>query len=788
MMIMREQLLLLFSQAPQTFASSTIVSAVVTYVLWGHLNALQLAGWFIVICVINITRLVLIRSYRSHAERNGLQPERWLQRFTLITLAAGLTWGGGALLFLQQLDVTYQMFIVMILSGVSAGALATYSSSMVTYRVFIIGCFAIPAIWMVLQHEAVQVSAGILIMLYIALMWALNRRQYKSVRESMRLRYKNTDLLDHLESEVVERRLNEDRLLDSENKLKEKTAQLQSLLRLSQALEQSESHMDIIHAIEAEIERALGYQHAWIYLCGDDPDSWHLLSSKQNGDASIGPDKCLPAKPTSGDPVLEGIASATGPVVIEDARTDARTNKEIVNKTGNRTIINIPIILSNKRLGVLGTGSFGEEGVFSPEVSQLEHLSAMASHVALALDRINLFNERIDMQAQLEHSQRLDSLGLMAGGIAHDFNNILTSIMGSAAVADRHLLDDPESAQQNLSRIVDSSRRAADLCNQMLAYSGKGHFVVETVDLNQALSEIIPLLESAIGKHAEISYDLYESLPMVEVDIAQIQQVIMNLIINASEAITDSTGAITVKTGTIDADEAYLAHCFGDHPNPGSYVYMEISDTGCGMDSDTAERIFDPFFTTKFTGRGLGMSAILGIVRGHAGAIFLDSTLNKGTTFKVLFPALEICVVKEHPHEHVTAEVHADGEKLGTVLVVDDEEDVRELALTILQDDGFHVLTAEHGEEAVQVYALHQDEISLVLLDLTMPRMGGIECFAELQKKNSEVKVILVSGYSEDDVLGQFEGHKLSGFIKKPFMPDELMSTVSDQLAPDKSA
>ncbi|MFQ5518725.1 MAG: response regulator, partial [Mariprofundus sp.] len=523
-----------------------------------------------------------------------------------------------------------------------------------------------------------------------------------------------------------------------------------------------------------EIKQAFGFNHAWIYLMSNDPDRWQLLRSDL--DSTLALEDRLPTLNIKGDAMLEAIAAAQGPVIVEDAQTDPRCNKEIVSALGNRTIINVPIILADSRLGTLGTGTFGSEGLRVPDAAQLEHLSAMASHAALALDRVQLFAERLDMQAQLEHTQRLDSLGLMAGGIAHDFNNILTSIMGNAAVAEKKVASDPESIQTHLGHIVDSSKRAADLCNQMLAYSGKGHFVVEMVDLSRTFEETAPFLEASVGKHVQLIYQLHETLPMIEVDIAQIQQVIMNLVINASEAITENSGCIRIKTGLLHADETYLEACYGSQPRAGTYVFLEVADNGCGMDSATADKVFDPFFTTKFTGRGLGMSAILGIVRGHHGAILLDSELGKGTTFRILFPALEACPLTVEKADAPIAPLPAKAQ--GTILVIDDEITVRELAACILQDDGFAVLNACDGKAGVDMYQQHQDEISLVLLDLTMPRMSGTECYHELRRINPDVKVILVSGYSEDEALGHFEGFSLSGFISKPFMPKALSEKV----------
>lgn len=246
--------------------------------------------------------------------------------------------------------------------------------------------------------------------------------------------------------------------------------------------------------------------------------------------------------------------------------------------------------------------------------------------------------EKIALEHQMEHSQRLESLGVLAGGIAHDFNNILMAITGNVSMAQMSTNTDSPSMKY-LTRIEKSSEQAAKLCNQMLAYSGRGHFQIKDVNLSQLVQHILSLLKVSIKKDIELKLHLQHDLPTIQADQDQLQQVIMNLVINASEAIHHPQGIIDISSGIVDVNQSYLATTWlQDQLKEGSYLYLEISDTGCGMDQDTLSKIFDPFFTTKFTGRGLGMSALLGIVRGHHGTIHINSTPNQGSTFRVLFP------------------------------------------------------------------------------------------------------------------------------------------------------
>ncbi|MCD6288137.1 MAG: response regulator, partial [Candidatus Hydrogenedentes bacterium] len=363
-------------------------------------------------------------------------------------------------------------------------------------------------------------------------------------------------------------------------------------------------------------------------------------------------------------------------------------------------------------------------------------------------------------------------------GIAHDFNNILTGILGNADLA---LMELPpvSPACQNLQEIEIAAHRAADLCRQMLAYSGRGKFVVEAIDVNELIDEMSHLLDISISKKALLRYNLADNLPAIEADATQIRQVLMNLIINASEAIGNKSGVISVSTGAMDCDRAYLRSTFFDDDLPeGVYVYFEVSDTGCGMDETTRNKIFDPFFTTKFTGRGLGLAAVLGIVRGHSGTIKVYSEPNRGTTFKALFPAVDLPAASHAKGQNYSE--HWRGS--GTVLLADDEETVRVVGSLMLERIGFDVVTADDGRDAVEKFKQLGDKLAFVLLDLTMPHMDGEEAFREFRQINDRVPVILSSGYNEQDVVERFAGKGLAGFIQKPYEYDALVRAIRNIL------
>lgn len=379
------------------------------------------------------------------------------------------------------------------------------------------------------------------------------------------------------------------------------------------------------------------------------------------------------------------------------------------------------------------------------------------------------------IEAQMLHVQKLESLGVLAGGIAHDFNNIMMAILGNAELALMRLI--PESpARNNLQQIVKAAQRAADLAQQMLAYSGKGQFLIELLDINAMVTEMYQILEVSVSKKAAMRLILAGNLPLFKGDATQIRQVIMNLVINASESIGEESGIITITTGSMNCDQAYLSKIWlYDKLKEGVYVYFEITDTGCGMDQEIMAKIFDPFFTTKFTGRGLGMAAVLGIVRGHHGAITVYSELGKGTSFKVLLPATynvsamsirEPAPIKFSPGS-------------GNILLVDDEESILTLGKDMLEELGYRVLTAMNGVEALDVFRDHKEDIMCVILDLSMPLLGGEQTFRELQCIDPDVKVIISSGYNEQEVARKFVGKGLAGFIQKPYKISVLREAIN---------
>ncbi len=386
------------------------------------------------------------------------------------------------------------------------------------------------------------------------------------------------------------------------------------------------------------------------------------------------------------------------------------------------------------------------------------------------------------LEERIREAQRLESLGVLAGGIAHDFNNLLTGILGNVGLA--MIKTRPESPiHPLLTRIESAAQRSADLTNQLLAYSGKGRFVVQPIALNDLVAEMTHLLEAVVSKKANLQYHLAGELPAIEGDPTQIRQVVMNLITNASDAVEEAGGVVSVRTGVQQVDEAYLASgCLGDSVGEGRYVFLEVTDTGVGMDRETMGRMFDPFFTTKRKGRGLGLAAVQGIVRGHRGTLRVYSEPARGTAFKVLFPSSEKAAESTRP-SFATARPWR-GE--GAILIVDDSETVTDVAGDTLASQGFEVVVAPGGREGVRLFQEHAARIRLVLLDLTMPDLSGSEVFRDIRRQSPDVPILLSSGYSETEIATTFAGRAIAGFIQKPYTPSALLDKVEQVLHPPR--
>ena len=381
--------------------------------------------------------------------------------------------------------------------------------------------------------------------------------------------------------------------------------------------------------------------------------------------------------------------------------------------------------------------------------------------------------ERKKAEEALRQSQKLESLGLLAGGIAHDFNNLLTAIVGNLDLA-RLKLPEASPACPYLDSAGTTVERASDLTKQMLAYSGKGRFVVRPQDLNAVVKDMLNLLMVSISKRAELRMDFEPGLPTVEADLAQLQQVVMNLVTNASESLEGRDGFIRISTRSADLDEAALRTGFPTQGlAPGRFVLLEVTDTGCGMNEEVQRRIFDPFFTTKESGRGLGLSAMQGILRGHHGGIAIQSAQGQGSSFRIILPAAGTEAEAPTPKPAPAPRLFQ-----GKVLLVDDEEVILQSSGAMLEALGFELLLARDGLEALATFQAEAPNLRLVLMDLTMPRLDGRSAFLEMKRLRPDLPVVLSSGYDHTEIQEEFHGEGPAAFLQKPYRMEELKTLL----------
>jgi PAS domain S-box-containing protein len=540
------------------------------------------------------------------------------------------------------------------------------------------------------------------------------------------------------------------------------------LLNVSQAVSDTDNLGELLATIHRELGRLIDTTNFYVALYDEDTDKYTFPYHVDEFDDSE------EVEPVRLERSLTDYVRRLGRAqMIDEDSFQSLVDAGDVELIGAPSSIwlGVPLRVGSEVMGVVAVQSYQERSPYTERDFQV--MTFVSDNIALAIQRKLAEEERLRLEAQIRHTQKLESLGVLAGGIAHDFNNLLTGVLGNLDLA--LMLEPGSRVHEHIREARASAERAADLSRQMLAYSGKGSFVIQPVDLNELVTEIGNLLEVSVSKKVALSYDLARDLPPVVADVTQLHQVVLNLITNASDSIGDEGGVVTLRTGTRRCDRGYLSTTYlDDHLPDGEYVFLEVCDTGCGMDRETLLRIFDPFFTTKFTGRGLGLASALGIIRGHSGAIKVESEPGAGTTFVVLLPAAEATAAKRPA---ALPEVMAEPAS-GTILLVDDEAAVREIGTRLLEQAGFRVVGAADGCQAIDYYREHADEVSCVLLDLTMPRMDGEETYRELKRIRDDVRVVLSSGFSEQDVVSRFGGEAISGFVQKPYKFDRLVAEV----------
>jgi two-component system, cell cycle sensor histidine kinase and response regulator CckA len=388
------------------------------------------------------------------------------------------------------------------------------------------------------------------------------------------------------------------------------------------------------------------------------------------------------------------------------------------------------------------------------------------------------FTQRRRLDEAVRQTQKLESVGVLAAGVAHDFNNVLTAILGNVSLVRRRLASgvSGNEVDESLAAAERASQRAADLVKQLLNYAGKGRREMRQVDICQVIADALAIVQASIPRKISIRRDVPKKCPTIEADVGQIQQLVLNLVLNGAEAIGEDEGEVSVRVRVRNVSAAELAEKYVGFPLPSRpYTEIEVRDTGSGMDDETVQQIFDPFFTTKFLGRGLGLAAALGIVRGHGGGITVESTPGKGSMFTVLLPAEQESPDVLTVNDAITASARGEG----LVLVVDDEVAIRSLVQYTLEDLGYTVISAENGAQALELFDRSANEIGLVLLDIVMPVLDGPDTAVAIHSRRPDLPLLVMSGIADDEALRRFGPVRIAGFVPKPFAPDQLAQALA---------
>ena len=550
------------------------------------------------------------------------------------------------------------------------------------------------------------------------------------------------------------------------------------LLAFARELQRASTFRELLETTRAESIALAGYAQVWLFISDTDEVKEGRLIDYAGSQRDAVWD-VAPVLQVEGDPLLEQIVRSDEPIVVEDARTDPRTNKAIVEALGNRTIVNIPLRLVDKPFGAFGLGTFGDEGCRPPTPEQLEHLVGMAGQLSVAVSRIRLLDanrratqQRLELERRVLEHQKLESLGLLAGGIAHDFNNLLTVILAGTALA-RLAVGKTEKALTELDAVVGAAERARDLTRQLLAMSRSQTLELRPLDLNDRLKQLLALLQRVLSETIKLELIEGAHLPLVEGDASQLDQVFMNLCINAREAMPQG-GKITIETDQVLLNADFVA----SHPwaASGRYVLVTVTDTGSGMPREVVDRVFEPFFTTKKEsgGTGLGLAVAYGVVRQHRGLLHCYSEPGVGTVFKIYLPI----------YVRVAADISTKIEGVAPrgyerILIGEDDAAVRGATVRVLESAGYSVVAVENGVEACQAAA--RGRFDLVLLDVIMPEMSCRDALKGLRAELPNARYILSSGYTADlNVDELLKGGTV--LLEKPYDPGQLLRVVRQVL------
>ena len=564
---------------------------------------------------------------------------------------------------------------------------------------------------------------------------------------------------------------------------------LGSVLDLSGELQRAASLSDVVIAAQAAVARTSRYRTTWLGAVEETPDgTWIRILAMEGASKEIIWERA-PRFPVRDDPFLLEILAGDHPVIVEDMRTDPRTDKEIVSRTDHRTGITVPMRLGKATLGILCVGTFGAEGVIPPTRDEVENFTVITSLVASAFERVRLLalknasdEEMLSLvekgralENQLRHFQRLEAVGELAGGIAHDFNNLLTVISGHASLA---LAEDPAaSVAESLRVIVQATERGAHLTHNLLSFSRKRVLTRRVSDLNEVIAHAHALIRPAVSTEIDVTFVPAPGAIVVSVDEVELEHAIINLVTNARDAI-EGPGTIRIEVKTMQVDDELIARHAGKLA--GECAVVSITDSGSGMDAATLERVFEPFFTTKAVGRGsgLGLATVRSIVDQHGGLVVAESHPGQGTTFAIMLP-LASAPFQRAGQPTVAPVAGGHGE---TILLAEDDAMVREMLAKVLRGQGYRVIEAVDGQAAIDAFRAESAHIALVLTDLMMPRRSGLELVDAVLAFRQGTPIVVMSGYTSDPAGAARLGALGLRVLNKPTSPSQVLAAIRETI------
>ncbi len=684
------------------------------------------AGWWIAATAGSLTLRFFTAGHFLSLPKEQRPLRKWERIFLAQSALTALSWGSIAWYAQGLPSPVLRGAILLLIGGVVAAAgrtLACQFGAFVLYT--LISALPVTRHLLLGYDDGGPVYAG-LYLSYLGLMLGLGASFRRTVANAFRLQLENADLARRLQDDMAARAVTEAALRESEGRL-----------RFAQyALDHAQ---DLIALVDRD-GQLLHVSDALRRYTGHDPAELARRKIWEN--------------------IVGGTPEAFAERWVQIKAAGALTfDLEILDRGGEKQAV--------------------EVNASYVEFNGREVMCAIARDIT---PRRAAEQERQRLQDQLQETQRLESLGVLAGGVAHDFNNLLTAILGNASLA-RDCLDKPAQAGDFITQVENAANQAAGLCRQMLAYAGRGHVRTEAVQLPGLITESARLLEMTVACRARLELKLDEGLPPIMADASQVRQIVMNLVHNASEAIPHHHGQIRIAARAVTIDAAMIATArvrAAAQPGPG--VTLSVSDNGAGMDRSTLERIFEPFFTTKFTGRGLGLPAVLGIVRSHRALLHVESTVGKGSTFRVTFPA----ATEEQLPERLRPVQTATPFEGGCALIVDDEEAVRRVATQVLERLGFTVEVAVDADSALRGFTINANRFALMLVDMTMPGADGATLLAELRQRGITSPAILMSGHSDEQIRRRIEADPACRFLHKPFDLTSLRDCVRAALKAGK--